>query len=784
MAGEQFDIRNLFNKKVDKKPREDEIIFDIVESTVERKRLKKKKQKQELNYIDSVNIEIPAVVEHSDSTLHNLLDFEILKQKIVEFNFDCRYIYNFNNNIIEKVAYIDDNTSKISLLKGIEDDKLATDYIIGDDPKCVLEYSKNLEGLDKLIFLEKYFHLKDLNILKEVIETIKILTEFNDTFYKSLILNLPEAAPYDLIFEIKRDVTVLKMALDSQFNSLKCKKEYLTFLNKAYIEELKISTCSCTACTLCKIFPSDRKERLFTVFEEAEFYNLEEDKKKLAVDEFLTEKLSFLDGTSDSDILLYVMVGFNSQELAKNVKSLDLINIDFVVLGLLIRDRRVSELDTDIVLKAIDKVESLVNHNNTSFKTHYSKYEDLKLDFLEFNLSLKKVIGLFKEKEREFDIINKIAEQEIVNLANFESFYLPYKMIFLFNLIIAFNKIPNYMIYKVYEAISKYLVPETFFDRLFKNQNDCILHLIRAKELFKLYLITNEKEYALKAFKYLDKKAQSQKSTDRAYRFRLLKAKFLLLLNQPVEAYLEIKKYKTLDTYKILAYSDLDSSINELKKAAIGDLKAKLLAIELQIRGKEQLAPGFLFSKDSFVDENIVSTFEGCDGMRLSYIRYLKHRDIIQTNRVVNELTKDKRKKLSADLYYEIFIIKRKLKEISYRFLYTDRKSDLLNQEIRYVENKDCDVSNKFYYLFAYKKAKKSSENVNFSIFLREALKGNGDCLVILFILNYTTIECLGVLYTMYNINNGFYWSRTRKILNFKERICHTKEMIEFDQSY
>lgn len=109
---------------------------------------------------------------------------------------------------------------------------------------------------------------------------------------------------------------------------------------------------------------------------------------------------------------------------------------------------------------------------------------------------------------------------------------------------------------------------------------------------------------------------------------------------------------------------------------------------------------------------------------------------------------------------------------------------DLLEQEMCYLENKQCKLTNKFYYLYIYKKLKKKYQEENIKVLI-DLFKNshNGDILIILYIFGFDKLY-LEIVFGLYNVRKGMYWSRTRDIDDFYERLEKGKKLLEYDQNY
>lgn len=792
--------KSKHNQNLHKRIREDEEVFDIIERKIESKRIKKKKEIVE-NQVD-LNLEDVKIPEIERANSEDNF-FDCFESKISDFEFDCRYIYNFNKFNIQKITCI--NMVNIPLYKPISEEvsdlavskdvSLKTISIL-NDPKGILRHSKELDDYDKLVYLGSFLSLKNLEVLKEVILLIKKFSELDlvgvcdicDKYYAVVMENLPENVPDEImwaIFNIKRDVKILKM-----IKSTEATKEYLIYLNKTKLKEIQTSQCRCSSCIWCEVHRTTKMEILISSCKES--YFVEDERDESTYEEFLIKKMELLDTNLDLDIIFLVVLGFNKENMLKCLESRPM-SSSTAVLCILSNDdalkERLWKINLSIILKAIKTVQDIIFLlRDKDFNGYYKLYEDLNLYDITLDLSLKELMNHFKTEEEHtvsIEILDKENVGEIIS-----SFFLPFKLIFLFEKIVTFRKIPNFTVYKVYDKICKYIVPDSFYDKLFSNQADHVLHLIRAKELFRLYQLLKDKNILFKAFKYLDKKSQCVRNKERTFKFNLLKSKFLVILNQPVEAYLAVQNCSSLDTCKILSYSDLNKSISELSKLKVisENFKPFLLSVELQICMKESLEVGRLFSQDSTVDKEIEILYTEnsarSEETKLSYIRYLKYRDLKKAISLVEDFLRNKKKEQNDLICYESFIIRRKLKEVSYRSLYLNRRSDLLNQEIRYIENKECESDNKFLYLHLYKKALRNGHSMYSDYFLQESIKGNGDCLVILYILKQVSLDTLEFLYVMHSINGGFYWCRTRKMVSFRRRLLHTRELLEFDQNY
>lgn len=773
MKNKNFDIRNLFKKSHDDQKQDE--VFDLVERQIVKEKFKRKIKQNEIKskeILEKINV---TCTEPNFFTWNP----EILRSEILNFNFDEDCVYDFSENQIKKIGEIDTINYKIEIgdLYQPSNIKINNTGILDSnyDLYQLSNFPHIISPYDKLLFLESKIQLKNQEITREILRTLNDLEDLEvvkddcNRVYEKLIEN---GELIEELFDYKRDVRVL-----SNLNTLSEEYlfEYVIFLNKNI---LPFSKCECSKCVICKMISLTKFKELNEITTNTKFYETID--FKLTYDQILNLKFNLFNKIKTDDTFYHVLLGFTEEQIFEKLKNLKDLNLYTRVLSLFCKDLKI-ENDLDLILEAYDKAQSLLKmqyDDGLDFGSHYETFDQIEKNLNE-ELSLKEATKLLK-----------IRTSSLITapFCMYPHFLLPLSSIFILKSIFKHKSIPFYLVYEIYDKINKFIIPFSFYDTLFKNQNDFLIHFLRAKELFKLFELTQDKSYLIKCLKYIDKKASDSKSKDQIYKLKLLKSKILLKINCPKEAFYEIQRYKNLEACKILAYSDLLKAIEEISH--FKDLKSKLLSLELQNVLREGLEIGMLFNKDSSLDTSIINKYLSLPESQLSFIRYLKYRNLEQAHDFIEKCKNTK----DDQFYYESFIIKRKLGLISYRVLYKDRRSDLLNQEINYIENKECDESNEFYYLYLYKKESKKGDwdddkivyDKEFLIdfYLKELTKGNGDSLLILRILYDFPEEILLTLKTLHQVENGFYWSRTRKILDFKNRLKHTIEIFEFDQKY
>lgn len=403
--------------------------------------------------------------------------------------------------------------------------------------------------------------------------------------------------------------------------------------------------------------------------------------------------------------------------------------------------------------------------------------EDKIGDLVEINISFENIVREIFEKEYDFQSIGKFfisAFKEIecytdkikhINLKGVKLSKIPFSMEPIkhvrmtspvFYLWILQNEISikhlNKILSKIYDIINLKAV----INLLKVNNKD--YQLFQMKEYYKLYKVIGD----LSIFKVIS-------SCDN----NLLSAKFLYYTNKFIDGYLILKGMRHILKYKLEFHINPDKCLQNLSKD-FHSYKNYLFFVwcnQQILKTNNDTNTKDITSINNI--ENLykagVETYNNIP-CKLAHLRYLK-------SNVMYEDTFDEQ------IFYENYIIMRKFSNASYKYLSKFKKKlikkklsyDLLEQEMCYLENKDCKKSNKYYYLYKYK--------MNNKINCKDYELINGDSLIIMYIYNLD-INYIKTIYNIYNFKNGFYWCRTRNILNFEERLIESKKIFKFDQDF
>lgn len=325
------------------------------------------------------------------------------------------------------------------------------------------------------------------------------------------------------------------------------------------------------------------------------------------------------------------------------------------------------------------------------------------------------------------------------------------------------------------------------------------LHLIKAKELFKLYKLTKDRKLINKALELLKSRKEAS--------FRDARFKIFMYLEDSCSAMTETRS--TINEFIALGLIKRNFAFKKLMT---------LIKIDSQKVNNKKILKSIRFPKDweenkfryfilaselasewylkHKILEDGLEVSPGNSNLILAIIRLLKLKDlnlslefIQQKRRDIQKFEKDKEP--HSLIIFEEYLILRKLGKDYMKFLYKTRKKyniPLFIQEIKYFENKN--LENEYYHLYLFKdilrrdcnKTKCCSGCKDRFKFIREyTLKHpeNGDYILLDFYVN-EDIEIKKIA-DHFTPTDGFYWPRLYLINDFMEKLITGINLAIFD---
>ncbi|KAG5860525.1 hypothetical protein KMI_01g01650 [Encephalitozoon hellem] len=335
-----------------------------------------------------------------------------------------------------------------------------------------------------------------------------------------------------------------------------------------------------------------------------------------------------------------------------------------------------------------------------------------------------------------------------------------------------------------YNIAKQHFLDAEFIDRFFVMvPRRYFVDLMKAKELWKLFTMGKDIVCFRKAERVLEGGIREYGKEKKL--FILARSKIYYAAREYHRSYLVIPgRMRTIRKYVILSQIDLERAFSELGKDLFS-YKHWLLYAELaEKKGMDAQE----------IYEECMARYPENFKVAVGYIRYLKGRDMEKGLEVSARLTK--RFGCEEWLWFERFVMSRKLGKISLPILYNSRKhvkSELIDSEIRYYENKEVPEGNKYFGYQVYKRVRKKECNVNgmcrdcitrMKGYYRERImreQDNGDNYILYCCASGEVDEEIRRMVEFFDPRGGDYWARVRNVVDLAKRFEAGCKMIDFD---
>ncbi|ADM12032.1 uncharacterized protein Eint_081000 [Encephalitozoon intestinalis ATCC 50506] len=335
-----------------------------------------------------------------------------------------------------------------------------------------------------------------------------------------------------------------------------------------------------------------------------------------------------------------------------------------------------------------------------------------------------------------------------------------------------------------YNVAKEYFLDSEFIERFFVMEpRRYFVDLMKAKEWWKLFVGSKEIGYFRRAEKIL-RSGMRQYGREKKT-FILARSKMYYMGGDFHSSYSVIPgKMRTIRKYVILSQISLERAFEELGKDLF-DYKHWLLYAELgERRGIDA----------SGIYEECMSRYPENFKVGIGYLRYLKRKDMKKALEMSDKLAK---RFMSEEwMWFERFVIFRKLGKISLSVLYNSRRhvrSELIESEIKYYENKEISEESKYSGFYAYRRARIKECNIGgmcldcvgrMKEYYREKImkdQDNGD--------NYILYYCVGGgvdgelvrMVEFFDPRGGSYWPRVRNRVDVGSKLEAGWRMMNFD---
>jgi len=335
-----------------------------------------------------------------------------------------------------------------------------------------------------------------------------------------------------------------------------------------------------------------------------------------------------------------------------------------------------------------------------------------------------------------------------------------------------------------YGVIKQCVLDEQFIDEFFvMRKRRYFVDLMKAKEYWKLYMMQNDLRFFRKADKILWGGAVHYGKEKKL--FVLARSKMHYFAGDFVGSLGAIpKKMKTIRRYVVLSQMSVQMTIDGIC-SDLHDYKHYLLYAELMHRsGKDA----------SGVYEECMRKYPSNAEVAVGYLRYMKAVDAEKAAELSNEMVK--RHASDERVWYERFVIFRHCERIALPVLYNSRRhvrSELINAEIKYYENKRVPAESKYSGYYEYKRMVDMECNSagvcepcmqqmkQHFIHRIESDYDDGDGYLLLYGVLRNVPEDAIKMAKFFDPRKGMYWVRVRNVVNVAERLKKGLEMLEFD---
>jgi hypothetical protein len=404
-----------------------------------------------------------------------------------------------------------------------------------------------------------------------------------------------------------------------------------------------------------------------------------------------------------------------------------------------------------------------------------------------FTLGLRRTLSVLSSVSKRFEFPRHVLEDVQACLKHIPvgpMTPLPDHLYSLFTSLARHSLLDDILFLSIYKIIKQYFLPSEFIDVFFVlHPGRYFVDLLKAKEKWKLYNTTKNMAFFKKADRIL--MGGCRKYGRHKKLFILARSKMHYSIGDYHSAYSLIpKSMRTIKRYVALSQLDRDF--------AIGLIRTDLFGYKHHLLYAELAAPG----DKARIYEDCLQKYPENAEVHKAYLRYLKMSDLekarMQADAIIGKIDNDEW------IWFERFVIYKKCKRPCMAVLYNSRKhlkSDLLEGEIKYLENKELSEENPYRNYFMYKRAVLKECNRDGvcasckgelqEYYRRRILsdQDNGDNYLILYIVNGGLDKELRDMVGFFDPAGGGYWCRLRKIRDLEERFKSGTELFRFDIS-
>lgn len=334
-----------------------------------------------------------------------------------------------------------------------------------------------------------------------------------------------------------------------------------------------------------------------------------------------------------------------------------------------------------------------------------------------------------------------------------------------------------------YGVAKQHVLDTDFVNQFFvMSPKKYFVDLLKARECWRLFVLTRD----IKLFRKADRLLLDgiERYRGEAKTFVLARAKMYSSMGDFHTAYSAIPaKMRTIKRYEILAQISMQEALRALEQDLFGYKHHLLLA---ELRMGSGLSPDDVYERcmDMYPDNAAVA---------LAYLRHLKRTSLERALELSDRLVKQFGS--NEDVWFERFVVFRKLGKVSLSVLYNSRRhvrSQRIESEIRYYENKELPEGNACANYFTYKRVRIRECNrsgmcsrctEDLQTHYRETIlrhQDNGD--------NYLLYHCvaglddeLARMIAFFDPRGGRYWVRVRKIRNMQTRLEEGCALLDLD---
>lgn len=406
-----------------------------------------------------------------------------------------------------------------------------------------------------------------------------------------------------------------------------------------------------------------------------------------------------------------------------------------------------------------------------------------------FGLGLKRILGILRKGKQRLDLPSRILGKDDVLLylgkIGVEPMTsLPPDLWSLFTSMSIHRLHDDETFISCYNIARQHFLDTEFIDKFFvMAPRRYFVDLMKAKEWWKMFRITKEIRCFRKAEKILQTGIRHYGKEKKL--FILARSKIYYMAGDYHRSYSAIPgKMRTIKKYVILSQIDLDKALSELEKDLF-DYKHWLLYAELaEKKGMDACR----------IYEKCMERYPENFKVAIGYLRYLKKKDMERGLEISNKVMK---RFVSEEwLWFERFVMFRKLGKVSVAVLYNSRKhvrSELIDSEIRYYENKDVPEENKYSGYHEYKKTRIRECNkdgickdclARMKEYYKERImrdQDNGDNYILYCCVSGEVDQEIRRMVEFFDPRCGDYWVRIRNVMDITRRLEVGCQMVNFD---